>query len=231
MQEKLKALSRCALFGGFSQAGLGEAARICKRKSFGEGEALYLKGASGKALTVVVSGSVRVTSILPSGRESILTIIGAGNWLGDAVFCSMPARVYGATAHQPVDVLEFSEAQVARLLAAHPEGYPVIVDQLARRMCAAMMIIEDDTARSIPARVGRRLLFLQMFQGDGRTSGQPVQLRVTREQLGNMVGLTRQAAQKAIQVFEQAGLLSLDYGTITLKNPAQLEAFLNDMDA
>ncbi|MDO3721660.1 Crp/Fnr family transcriptional regulator [Marinobacter sp. chi1] len=230
MSETSQILSRCALFAGFPPEGLEEAASLCTYKSFHEEQALYIKGASGKALTVIVSGSVRVTSTLPSGRESILTIVGAGNWLGDAVFCSLPARVYGAIAHEPVEVLEFSEAQVHRLLATYPQAYPVIVDQLARRMCAAMMIIEDDTARSIPVRVGRRLLFLQIFQGDGKITEQPMRLRLTREQVGNMVGLTRQAAQKAIRVFEQENLVSLEYGTITLTNPARFETFLTGLD-
>lgn len=230
MSEKLEFLSRCALFSGFPQSALKEAAEICIYREFSEEQALYAGGAHSKRLTIVASGSVRITSFLPSGRESILAIIGAGNWLGDAIFSSVPARVYGATAHEAVQVLEFSEAQIKSLLKRYPQGYPVIVDQLASRLCAAMSIIEDDTARNTPARIGRRLLMLNMFQGDGKITSQPVTLRLTREQLGNMIGITRQAVQKAIRVFEEAELISLDYGSIKLENPARLETFLTQMD-
>lgn len=229
MTDTLIALSNCPLFKGFPPESLTLAAELGRCHPFAAGEPIYTKGNSAKALAVVASGSVRINSSNAAGKECCLIICGAGSWFGDAVFCRTSPRLYGAVAHEAGELLEFGEAEVARLMAAYPHWYPTIVDQLARRLCATLTIIEDDALRSIPVRVGRRLLFLLAFHGGGPSKHQPVTLKLTREQLGSMVGMTRQGVQKAIQVFEQEGLVTLDYGTVTLENPAALETFLDQL--
>lgn len=230
MQSVLNSLSRCALFQGFSEAGLQRAAEVCHRKRFNEGELIYASGTSRKALTVVVSGSVRITSSAASGKESILIVFGADNWFGDAVFCKTAPRLYNAFAHESVELLDFSETVISELMRQHPECYPAILDQVALRSCATATANARYALLSIPARVGRSLLSLMIFQSKGGLTDQAYSLKMTQEQLGSMVGMTRQGVNKAIKTLEEAELIRLTYGKITLENPLELERFLSDME-
>ena len=91
-------------------------------------------------------------------------------------------------------------------------------------------MINDDALRRIEARCGRRLLFLLQFKGSDDNSEQPVRFHLTREHLANMLGMTRQGVHKVTKGLEQAGLLQLEYGGITVCNPRALKAYLDGLD-
>ncbi len=223
-------LARCPLLLGFPPEGIKQIARLCRVNTFREGEQIYAKGVSAKALTVVGSGSVRVCSLNSAGKELTLTICGPGNWFGDAVFCAEAPRLWGAIAHEDCQTLELADAPFKAVMAAYPQCYPVMLDQVAGRLCAAITSLEEGSLLSLPARVGWRLLMLASYLTGDQRDSRTVRLKLTREQLGNTLGITRQAVQKAMQGFEQAGLVRLDYGTITLTNPQALAQFLDTLD-
>ncbi|MBW7472164.1 Crp/Fnr family transcriptional regulator [Marinobacter sp. M216] len=217
-------LGSCDLLAGLPPEGIAEAARLATVRSFSEGQTIYRKGSSQKTLAVIESGSVRVNAISGAGKELTLMICGPGNWFGDGVFWEDTPRLYGAVAHESTRLIEFRSDTFARLLDAFPECYPVIVRQLGQRLRAALMVIEDDALRGIPARLARRLLFIATFQHGNPEP--PVSLRLTQEQLGSMLGISRQAAYRALQVLLGEDLIEFRYGVIHLKDREGLEAFI-----
>ena len=139
-------------------------------------------------------------------------------------------RVYGATAHEAVTLIEIPGEAFRELMATYPESYPVILDMVSRRLWAAMSIIEDDALRGVAARIGRRLLFLAEIQGNGDVGTDPVTIWITREHIANMMGMTRQGVHKWIKDFERSGLLELAYGRIVLPDPTALQRHLETIE-
>lgn len=219
-------LADCPLLAGFPSEAIAELANIGKLRSFSSGEQIYEQGAMNTTLCVIAEGVVRISSINPGGREATLIMFSAGAWFGDAVFSPGTPRVYGATAHEPVTLVELPGEGFRELMERYPQGYPVVLDMVSRRLWAAMSIIEDDALRAIPTRIGRRLLFLAQIQGDGEAGTEPVTIWITREHIANMMGMTRQGVHKWIKEFERLGLIELAYGRITLSCPAELQEYL-----
>ena len=50
-------------------------------------------------------------------------------------------------------------------------------------------------------------------------------LPISQEEIAQLAGLSRQRANQALQVLEQAGLLRIDYGGITVRDLARLRLF------
>ncbi|TGN40392.1 Crp/Fnr family transcriptional regulator [Marinobacter confluentis] len=224
-------LADCPILSGFPPEAMEELAAIGRVRTFSGGEQIYEQGAANTTLCVIADGVVRISSINPGGREATLVMFSTGAWFGDAVFSPGMPRVYGATAHEPVTLVELPGDGFRALMGRYPQCYPVVLDMVSRRLWAAMSIIEDDALRNIPTRIGRRLLFLAQMQSDGEPDAEPVSIRITREHMANMMGMTRQGVHKWIKAFEREGLLSLGYGSITLTDPAALQAFLSRVDS
>lgn len=223
-------LAQCPILSGFPSVALAKLAEIGRLRTFSCGEQIYEQGATNTTLCVITEGVVRISSINTAGREATLVMFGPGAWFGDAVFSPGMPRVYGATAHEPVTLVELPGEGLRGVMAAYPECYPVVLDMVSRRLWAAMSIIEDDALRNISARIGRRLLFLAQIQGDGEAGPAPVTVRITREHMANMMGMSRQGVHKWIKEFEREGLIRLGYGCITLTDPAALQAFLSRVE-
>lgn len=209
---------------------MDELAAIGRIRTFSHSEEIYQQGDPNTTLCVIAEGVVRISSINSAGREATLIMFNAGAWFGDAVFSPGMPRVYGATAHNPVTLVELPGDGFRALMKRYPQCYPVVLDKVSRRLGATLSIIEDDALRDIPSRIGRRLLFLAEIQGSGEAGIEPVVIRITREHLANMMGMTRQGVHKWIKEFEREGLVSLAYGSIELINPAALQAYLSRID-
>lgn len=203
---------------------------MARLRYFHAGDPIYDKGSMQSTLCVIADGTVRISSVNSSGREATLIIFDAGSWFGDTVFSPGMPRVFGATAHEDAVIVELPGEGFRRLMARYPESYPVALDLVSRRLWSAMSIIEDDALRGVPARIGRRLLFLAQIQGVEEASTRPVTFRLTREHIANMMGMTRQGVHGVIKEFESKGLLRLDYGRVTITNPSAMQACLKELD-
>ena len=223
-------LARCTLFSGFSESAIDDLEGIARIRRFEANELIYSKGSAISTLNIIASGVVRISSVNPAGREATLIMFSAGTWFGDSVFSPGMRRVYGATAHEAVTLIEIPGEAFRELMATYPESYPVILDMVSRRLWAAMSIIEDDALRGVAARIGRRLLFLAEIQGNGDVGTDPVTIWITREHIANMMGMTRQGVHKWIKNFERSGLLELAYGRIVLPDPTALQRHLETIE-
>lgn len=230
MPDAAAVLRRCPLMRGFPESALEEAAATSRVRWFSAGEPIYDRGSLQSTLCVIASGTVRITSVNPAGREATLIIFNAGAWFGDTVFSPGMPRVFGATAHEDAAIIELPGEAFRQLMVRYPESYPVALDLVSRRLWSAMSIIQDDALRGVTARIGRRLLFLAEIQGVGLARSEPVTLRLTREQLANMMGMTRQGVHGRIKRLEKEGLIQLTYGHLTINDPAALQAYIQGLD-
>lgn len=222
MNKTTTILTECPLLQGFPANALEDLAAIGRLKTFCAGQQIYEQGAKNTSLCIIAEGVVRISAINLAGRESTLIMLNAGAWFGDSVFSPGNPRVYGATAHENVALMELPGDAFRALMGRYPESYPVALDMVSRRLYAAMSIIEDDSLRDLPTRIGRRLLFLAQMQGNGEAGEAPVTVSITREQIANMMGMTRQGVHKWIKAFEREGYIRLAYGSITINNPSKL---------
>ncbi|QSP94739.1 Crp/Fnr family transcriptional regulator [Marinobacter salinisoli] len=229
MSELSDVLRACPLLGGLPDKGLAEAEMMARWRSFGAGEPIYEKGSMQSSLCVIAQGQVRISSVNSEGREATLIIFGAPAWIGDAVFSPGMPRVYGATAHEKTRLVELPGDGFRRLLDTYPQAYPVVLDLISQRLWSVMSIIADDALQGIATRIGRRLLFLAQLQGAGGLTSTPVTFHLTREHIANMMGMTRQGVHRVIKEYEQAGLLRLDYGRVTVTDPLALQAYLYNL--
>lgn len=230
MESILAKLAACPVLRGLPEPGLAEAAEMARVRRFDVNEPIFAKGDRQTGLCVVTAGAVRISSVNAAGREAMLIIMPRGGWFGEAVFAEQAPRVYDVITHEPAEIIELPGVAFRALLARYPESYPVILDQVSRRLWAAMSIIEDDALRGKEARLVRRLLFLAEISGQETLGAAPLHLRLTREHLANMMGMTRQGVHGVIQGLAASGLIALDYGRITLNDPAALNDYIATLD-
>ncbi len=217
----LEAMSRNPWFGalplGERKAMLALAKPVCLRA----GEVLFRKGDMGGGFYGIRTGTLKVSSVGEDGREGILSMVEAGNWLGETSLFDGLARPHDVAALQDCALLLISPSGFARLMrrTAFAQG---MAQLLSARMRALFSLVEDGMLRSTSTRVARRLLALA--RGDATLAPHArVRLAVSQEALAMMLGLTRQTLSKELKVLVHAGVLTLGYGRIEIVSLAALE--------
>lgn len=177
-----------------------------------------LKGAKGDVMLhagdvvqgwyAVLSGLVKLQSSSSQGRRSAYLGIPGGEWFGEGAAMKQEARRYDVIALRETELLCLPCAQFQRLRAASLTFNQALADQLNMRLGQAMAIIETMRLRTPEQRVA-------MYLGRLLWHG-PRQLSLSQEELGILAGLSRQTVNLVLKGLEQRGLVSLEFGRVSI---------------
>ena len=83
--------------------------------------------------------------------------------------------------------------------------------------------VEDSLFLNLPLRLAKKLLGLAAIYGQETENGIRVDLKLSQEEWGDLVGATRESINKQVRAWTEQGLISMDRGYIVLHRTADLE--------
>jgi CRP-like cAMP-binding protein len=83
--------------------------------------------------------------------------------------------------------------------------------------------LEDTLFREAPSRLARCLLRLSQAFGKMVEDGTLLDIKLSQQQLGNYVGVSRETVNKHLGEWQRDGLITVTSGVITLRNKPALE--------
>ena len=184
-------------------------------RSVDHGASLLRSGDAVDGLYCVVAGCLRVTTTSADGRQAMLAIAEPPQWFGEiALFDGAPVS-HDVWAGAPTRLLQVPRAQLLTLLEATPAHWHALGLLLTHKLRAAFATIEETTLLTPHQRLARRLIALADGWGQmpERTRRE---IRVPQEQLGQMLGLTRQTVNQLLRQFSREGSLRMGRGTIEI---------------
>ena len=206
---------------------LDKLARCAQRRRLQDGELLYARGDQPTGLFGVVSGRVRIGTTSIDGKALTATLFEAGDWLGEiSIFDGLP-RVTDAQASGELEVLVIPRQAITDLLKEQPELYAPFVQILCRKLRMAMEGMSDLMLLPLSQRLAKRLLSLSQDYGQAHAEGTLIDLHLPQDELGRMLGASRQSVSKELKVLEKRGWVKLAYGKIVISDSDALEAHID----
>ena len=147
-------LAHSPLFAGLPRRLLGRLATRFLEKAYHPGEVVFHQGDPGRALFVVVEGTIEITQATPEG-DAVVATLGAGDAFGELALIDQSPRSGSARVAEPArllilyktdfDALMTAEARIAvivlgnlsRVLATYVRRNPVVVTEPRLRPEAA----------------------------------------------------------------------------------------------
>jgi CRP-like cAMP-binding protein len=204
----------------FSQLPEETQARVADRvftQAGSKGDVLLQAGEEVNGWYAVLSGLVKLQSSSSQGRVSAFLGVPDGEWFGEGSALKAEPRRYDVIALRDTLLLCLPRAQFDELLADSLPFNRFLVTHLNRRLGQAMAIIEAGRLRSPEQRVA---LYLSRVFWQGRR-----RLVLSQEELGHLAGLSRQTVNRALKSMEQQGLVSLEFGRVTMLDEHALAAY------
>ncbi|WP_240727238.1 Crp/Fnr family transcriptional regulator [Herbaspirillum seropedicae] len=170
----------------------------------------------------VHEGLLKMSSVSPEGKTVSFAGMANGGWLGEGSLLKDEPRKYDVVALRESELLYMPKATYIWLLDNSIPFNRFLVTQLNERLALFISLVEYDRMLEPDARVARCLAALfnpYLNPGIG------LNLQISREEVGNLSGTSRQRANQALQVLEKAGLLKVDYGSITINDLEGLRQF------
>ena len=167
-------------------------------------------GDSPDALYYISEGSVAVLMNDDDGHEIVLAYLNQGDFFGEmGLFDQNSGRSAWVKARTECTLAEISYGKFRQLTQSEPELMYAVAGQMAARLRKTSRKVGDLAFMDVTGRIARTLLDLAK-EPDAITHPDGMQIRITRQELGKIVGCSREMAGRVIKELEERGLISAE---------------------
>jgi CRP/FNR family transcriptional regulator len=221
----LKNLKKIDLFKNLSDDELKELEPYLVAVSYGKKETIFSEGEPPEWFYIVVKGKVKVTKLSHEGKEIILEVISPHDIFGGvAVLRNFPYPA-NAVAMEDSEVLKISRKNLMRLVDRFPNLMYCIALQLGDRMKSSYDSLKNIALERVEARIAALLLKLSNKVGVDTDEGVLIDMRLTKQDVADMVGTTVETSIRTFSKFKKQGLLTDSDGKIIIKDREGLTSF------
>ena len=179
---------------------------------------LFSKGDPGIGLMGVITGRVQISSQSAEGKEIVLNIIGAGGVFGELALLDGAPRTADATTIEPTELLVLDRRDFLPFLQRNPEVGLALLRVVAGRLRQTSQQLEDIIFLRLPSLLAKRLLWLAETCGHEVAEGCLIDMRLSQQQLANLVGVTRESVNKQLQEWRDAEIIAMRNRQILILN-------------
>ena len=188
----------------------------CHRRKYPAKSTIIYAGDESDALYYILKGSVTVMIEDDDGREMIMAYLNEGDFFGEmGLFENDPSRSAWVKATSECEVAEVSYAKFRQLAREDADILFTVSAQIAGRLRATTRKVGDLAFLDVTGRVAGTLLDL-CKQPDAMTHPDGMQIKVTRQEIGRIVGCSREMVGRVLKNLEEQGLVSVKGKTMVV---------------
>lgn len=219
-----------SFLGSLSPNEATELDRMGKRRRYQRGSVLCAEGETSRWLLVVISGHVKMTSLLDDGSEVLLDFQGPGALIGELEAIDGKPRLASARALNHVEALVIEYSAFTDFVRAHDRVMALLLETLCERLREAHLKRIEFSTLDATKRVATRLVELANHYGEPAERGISISLAITQDELAAFASVSREAANKALGRLRERGWISTSRRSVTVSDIAALRRLVNHRD-
>lgn len=219
-------LRNIPLFREFEETQLQQVAQTAALRTYHKHEFIVREGDPGGTFYIILDGSVAVTRVASDGRETILSILKSNDFFGEMSLFDSSLRSASIKTLSDVKVGVIDEKAFLDVLERSPKIARYLVTALSQRLRAANQLIAATTSQDIRARLASLLLNLSQSFGEKAENGVKITLRLTNQEMANMIGTTRETVNRTLNRFWDEKLIDMRTSHVIVVEPEKLRSLI-----
>ncbi|GAA5009397.1 cAMP-activated global transcriptional regulator CRP [Acinetobacter puyangensis] len=185
-------------------------------------------GTESHSLYLILKGSVSIIIEEDDTREIIVAYLNAGDFFGEmGLFEAKPQRTAEVRTREVCEIAEVDYDTFHELCRQYPDLSYAVFAQLARRLKNTTRKVTDLAFIDVSGRIARCLIELAeqpeaMMLPNGR------QIRITRQEIGRLVGCSREMVGRVLKTLEEQGMIETDGKAILIYDSSLKPTESND---
>lgn len=203
-------LAHFPLFEPYSHEQLTQLYALCSYRTCCAGTILMRAHEHSHGACFLTSGTVKVHVEQADGKNVILAILGPGQFIGELSLSDTRECSATVVTREPTTLLWIDRLQFSRAVTAMPILQDILIRTLSSRLRLANMHIQALATLSTHDRIVRQLAVFAQEYGQQVEQGIHIPVRLTHDDLADLVGATRVHVSRLLGDWKRHGLLSTD---------------------
>lgn len=180
----------------------------CHRRRYPAKSVIIYAGDQPDVLYYIVEGSVTVLIEDENGHEIVLAYLNPGDFFGEmGLFGESSDRSAWVRTRTQCELAEISYSRYRQLADEDAGILFALAAQMAARLRSTSRKVSDLAFLDVTGRVARTLLDL-CKQPDAMTHPDGMQIKITRQEIGRIVGCSREMVGRVLKSLEEQGLIT-----------------------
>lgn len=187
----------------------------CSRRKYPNRSTILSAGDTSETLYYIVDGSVTVLLEDDEGKEMIVAYLNPGDFFGEMGLFDEDTRSAWVRTKMACEIAEISYEKFRALSRSEPGFLFELSKQMAKRLRHTTQKVGDLAFLDVTGRVASTLLDL-CKQPDAMTHPDGMQIKITRQEIGRIVGCSREMAGRVLKTLEEQGLITVSGKTMVV---------------
>lgn len=188
----------------------------CHRRQIAAKSTIISADEKPEILYFILEGSVTVLIEDHEGHEVVLAYLNKGEFFGEmGLFEEEDNRSAWVRARSNCELAEMSYSKFRQVANEHSDILFAMSSQMASRLRTTSRKVSDLVFIDVSGRVAHTLLDL-CKQPDAMTHPEGMQIRITRQEIGKIVGCSREMVGRVLKSMEEQKLISAKGKTIVV---------------
>lgn len=209
-------LRQISIFSELNNEYLEKIHNISILRKYGKGRIIFMEGEPGEAFFYVKSGLVKISKLSRDGREHILHILNEGHIFAEITLFNKTEYPATAEVLEEAEIGMIKNEDLEKVIIQNPELSLQLIKYLNRRLEEAHVKIRNLALYDTYGRTAQALIKLAEDYGRKSSRGIELDLNISRQELANIVGTTRETVTRALTAFRKEKAIDIDKNTIIL---------------
>lgn len=167
-------------------------------------------GTESRSLYLILKGSVSVIVKEDNDREIVVAYLNPGDFFGEmGLFEQNAQRSAEIRTRSTCEIAEITYENFHEVSRVFPDLSYAVFAQLVRRLKQTTRKVTDLAFIDVSGRIARSLIELSK-QPEATILPNGKQIRITRQELGRIVGCSREMVGRVLKTLEEQGMIEMD---------------------
>ncbi len=218
---KVDQIRKVPLFSTLTDEEFSSLQHIFILRSYRRNQVIFMEEETGTYMYLVLAGKVKVAKSSSAGRETILAIHKAGDFFGEMSLLDGKTAPATVSAMEDSKIISVSGSDFHKYLMHNEKVLLQIIDVLCARLRQVWQTQSLSSSKA-DARIRMGIYELAKRHGVQDAHGTIIDLKITHQELAEMVGTSRETVTRVIARLREEGIIEVDQRRMTLLDPKAL---------
>ena len=201
--------SKVPIFENLNNEELLEIVNTINHKEYIKGDIIFTEGNEAKTLYFINEGKIKLYKYTKDGKEQILHVLSEGDFFGELDLIK-PSK-YGFNARAIVDskICTLSKDEMKDIMMRNPEIGIKVLETVGERLSKVENLVQNLATNDVDSRMAYLLIDLMEKYGKAEEKNISIKLPLSREEMANYIGVTRETISRKLKKFEDEKLIKI----------------------
>lgn len=219
-------LKKLAFFSELPEDYLERISEISIQRSYKRNMIIFMEDEPGEAFFYIKSGKVKIYRTYDDGREHIIHILGPQEVFGEVTLFNNINYPASASVYEDAEVIIFKNNKIEELIRQNSDLAFNMIKILSRKLLFAQQKIKDLTFNDVYSRMASQIIKLSMSYGKKTDKGILIDINLSRQELADMTGTTRETVSRVISRFKKEKSISEEKDSIIIIDEQKLKNWI-----